>query len=45
MAAGLDVEVHNHAQGRHAFDILDAGPRSSEIIARSVEFMKSLLLS
>jgi hypothetical protein len=29
--------------GRHAFDVLDPGARSSEIIARSVEFLKSRL--
>jgi acetyl esterase/lipase len=45
MAAGLDVELHNHAAGRHGFDVLDPGPRSSEIIARSVEFLRSWLLS
>jgi acetyl esterase/lipase len=45
VTAGLDVELHNHAQGRHAFDVLDPGPRSSEIIARSVEFLISRLLS
>jgi acetyl esterase/lipase len=45
MMAGLDVELHNHAHGRHAFDVLDASPRSSEIIARSVEFLKVRLLS
>lgn len=43
--AGLDVELHNHAAGRHAFDVLDPGPRSSEIIVRSVEFLKSRLLA
>ncbi len=45
MMAGLDVELHNHADGRHAFDVLDPSPRSGEIIARSVEFLKSRLLS
>lgn len=43
--AGLDVELHNHAQARHAFDVLDPGPRSNEIIARSVEFLTSRLRS
>jgi dienelactone hydrolase len=43
--AGLDVELHNHASGRHAFDLLDPGPRSSEIIARSIQFLTSRLLS
>jgi hypothetical protein len=45
LKAGLDLELHNHAEGRHAFDLLDPGPRSSEIIVRSVEFLKSRLLS
>jgi acetyl esterase/lipase len=44
LKAGLDLELHNHVGGRHAFDVLDPGPRSSEIIARSVEFLKSRLL-
>ncbi len=45
LKAGLDLELHNHPTGRHAFDVLDPGPRSSEIIARSVEFLRSRLLS
>jgi dienelactone hydrolase len=45
LRAGLDVELHNHSTGRHAFDLLDPGPRSSEIIARSVEFLRSRLLA
>jgi len=45
LQAGLDVELHNHSAGRHAFDLLDPGPRSSEIIARSVEFLRSRLLA
>ena len=45
LKSGLDLELHNHSDGRHAFDLLDPGPRSSEIIARSVEFMKSRLLA
>ena len=45
LKAGLDVELHNHATGRHGFDVLDSGPRSSEIIARSIEFLKSRLVS
>jgi acetyl esterase/lipase len=44
LTSGLDVELHNHAAGRHGFDVLDAGPRSSEIIARTVEFLKARLL-
>ncbi len=45
LKAGLDLELHNHADGRHAFDLLDPGPRSSEVIARSVEFLTSRLLT
>ena len=45
LKAGLDLELHNYAEGRHAFDVLDAGPRSKEIIARSIEFVRSRLLS
>ena len=41
---GLEVELHNHASGHHAFDIVDNGPRSVEIIARSLEFMSTQLL-
>lgn len=45
LKAGLDLELHNHADGRHAFDVLDPSPRSREIIARSIDFLKSRLLS
>lgn len=37
---GLEVEIHNHAAGHHAFDILDQSPRSKEIIGRSLEFLR-----
>jgi len=43
LKAGLELEVHNHARGHHAFDVLDPGPRSSEIIARTIEFLKTNL--
>ncbi len=42
-AAGLEVELHNHAQGRHAFDILDDFERSRQIIRRAVEFIREHL--
>lgn len=45
LKAELDLELHNHADGRHAFDLLDPGPRSSEIIARTIAFLKSRLSS
>jgi len=35
------IEVMNHPVGRHAFDILDDDDRSREIIARTIEFIKT----
>lgn len=39
-AAGAQLDVLNHATGRHAFDIVDDNHRSREIIATTLEFMK-----
>ena len=44
LAANAEIEVLNHPQGRHGFDVLDDVPRSREIIARTVEFLKTRLL-
>jgi acetyl esterase/lipase len=44
-ACGLTIEVSNHAAGRHSFDILDDDVRSREIIARTIDFVKSNLFS
>ena len=35
------IEVMNHPNGRHGFDILDDNERSREIIARALEFIKA----
>ena len=35
------IEVMNHPEGRHGFDILDANARSREIIVRAIDFIKS----
>ena len=40
LARDLSVEVMNHPQGRHGFDIIDPDARSREIIQRAVEFLK-----
>ena len=40
---GVTIEVQNHPSGRHSFDILDDDARSREIIARTIEFIKSNL--
>ncbi len=37
------IEVLEHPQGRHGFDILDENDRSREIIARAIEFLKAHL--
>lgn len=37
------IEIHNHPKGRHGFDILDDDERSSEILLRTLEFLKSRL--
>jgi acetyl esterase/lipase len=43
LAANAEIEVMNHPTGRHGFDILDDVPRSREIIARTIEFLRSRL--
>lgn len=42
-ALGAPVRLETHADGRHAFDILDDDDRSREIIKASVDFMVSHL--
>lgn len=36
-----NIEVINHPVGRHGFDIVDDDDRSREIIARTIEFIKT----
>lgn len=45
LAANRSIDVMNHPNGRHGFDILDNEPRSKEIIARTVEFLRARLVS
>ncbi len=45
LALGATLEVLNHPTGRHGFDILDDDPRSRQVIARTVEFLKTHLSS
>jgi len=44
LAANASVDVVNHRDGRHAFDILDNNDRSREIIRGAISFIKSSLL-
>jgi hypothetical protein len=41
LAAGMELEVWNHAAGRHGFDVLDDVPRSHDIIARALAFIRT----
>lgn len=40
LAGNVAIEVANHPNGRHGFDILDDDARSRDIIARAIEFIK-----
>jgi acetyl esterase/lipase len=39
LAAGLELELWNHAAGQHGFDVLDDVPRSRQIVARTLDFI------
>ena len=43
LARNASLEVLNHPEGRHGFDILDDDERSREIIARTLEFLRARL--
>ncbi len=42
---GVTLDVLNHPNGRHGFDILDDDPRSKQIIRRTVDFLRDHLVS
>jgi acetyl esterase/lipase len=44
MSRGAEVDVLHHPTGHHAFDLLDDDARSQDIIARTVEFLRSRLV-
>jgi acetyl esterase/lipase len=43
LANNAPLEAINHPDGRHGFDILDDDPRSREIAARTIEFLRAHL--
>ena len=43
MAKNLSIEMMNHPDGHHSFDLLDADARSREIIQRALEFIRARL--
>jgi acetyl esterase/lipase len=43
LARNAPLDALNHPEGRHGFDILDDDPRSREIAARTIEFLRTHL--
>lgn len=43
MAKCANIDLMNHAEGRHGFDILDDDPRSEQIIRHTIEFLRDHL--
>jgi acetyl esterase/lipase len=39
LAAGVELELWNHAAGQHGFDVLDDVPRTRQIVARTIAFI------
>ncbi len=39
LAANVELDVLNHPDGRHGFDVLDDDERSRDIVARTIEFL------
>ncbi len=44
-AKNMTLDFMTHPGGQHAFDILDDVARSHEIIKRTIEFLKTSLIS
>lgn len=44
VTGGVDIEYINHAEGQHAFDLLDDTPRSRGLIRRTLDFLVEALL-
>lgn len=43
LAGNAPLDLLNHPEGRHGFDVLDDDTRSREIVARTLDFVKSRL--
>ncbi len=43
--ANLSLDLLNHPTGHHGFDVLDEGPRTREILAHTLGFIRNRLLS
>ena len=44
LAAGVEVDDMNHAEGQHAFDVRDNNARSRSIIQRTLDFLENALV-
>jgi acetyl esterase/lipase len=43
LATGATLDLLNHPEGRHSFDILDDNARSKQVIRRTLEFLRDSL--
>ena len=43
LAKGANLDLLNHPEGRHGFDILDDDARSKQIIRHTIEFLREHL--
>jgi hypothetical protein len=43
LAANVAIDVMNHPDGQHGFDVLNPETRSCQIIARTIEFVRTSL--
>jgi acetyl esterase/lipase len=41
LGKNVTIDVSNHAEGRHAFDVLDDNARTREIIKRTIDFLRA----
>ncbi len=44
LAHNISIDLMNHPEGQHSFDMLDDNARSREIIRATLEFIKAHLL-
>jgi len=44
LANNLYVDVYNHPTGYHAFDLFDDNKRTRDIVKKTLDFLKSILL-
>jgi hypothetical protein len=45
VAAGVEIDYLNHAEGEHAFDVRNDDARSRAIIQRTLDFLVNALVA